>query len=145
MQPAQRPHQMRDGNEDGEPAHQVPGESRVIGLHACADIQRGFAAEAWPASTRFAVRIGLHRGPAAPYRGTYIALAVHEAARIAAGAHGGQVVVSDEVRRATSPAPDGLRLVSLGEHMLKDFDEPVELHQLAGHGLDREFPPLRTL
>jgi class 3 adenylate cyclase len=113
-------------------------------LRACADVQRAFASEAWPASTRFAVRIGLHRGPATPFHGTYVALAVHEAARVAASGHGGQVVVSDAVRRATSPAADGLRLVSLGEHMLKDFDDPVALHQLAGHGLERHFPVLRT-
>jgi class 3 adenylate cyclase len=113
-------------------------------LRACADVQRALATEAWPASARFAVRIGLHRGPATPHHGTYVALAVHEAARIAAAAHGGQVVVSDAVRRATSPASDGLRFVSLGEHMLKDFDDPVALHQLAGHGLERDFPILRT-
>jgi class 3 adenylate cyclase len=113
-------------------------------LRACAEVQRALAAEAWPASARLAVRIGLHRGPATPHHGTYVALAVHEAARITAAAHGGQVVVSDAVRRATSPGADGLRLVSLGEHMLKDFDDPVALHQLAGHGLERDFPVLRT-
>ena len=113
-------------------------------LRACAEIQRALAAEDWPASTRFAVRIGLHRGPAEPRRDDYVALAVHLAARIAASGHGGQVVVSAAVRKATSPERDGLRLVSLGEHMLKDFDDPVELHQLAGYGLERDFPPLRT-
>jgi class 3 adenylate cyclase len=113
-------------------------------LRASADIQRALAAEAWPASTRFAVRIGLHRGPAEPRRDSYVALAVHEAARIAASGHGGQVVVSAAVRQATSPERDGLRLVSLGEHMLKDFDDPVELHQLAGSGLERDFPALKT-
>jgi class 3 adenylate cyclase len=113
-------------------------------LRACADIQRAFAAEVWPASTRFAVRIGLHRGPAEPRNDGYVALALHETARIAASGHGGQVVVSAAVRQATSPERDGLQLVSLGEHMLKDFDEPVELHQLAGPGLERNFPALRT-
>jgi class 3 adenylate cyclase len=113
-------------------------------LRACADIQRAFAAEAWPASTRFAVRIGLHRGPAEPGHDGYVALALHETARIAACGHGGQVVVSPAVRQATFPERDGLRLVSLGEHMLKDFDDPVELHQLAGSGLERDFPALRT-
>jgi class 3 adenylate cyclase len=113
-------------------------------LRACAEIQRALAAETWPASTRFAVRIGLHRGPAEPRGGDYVALAVHLAARIAASGHGGQVVVSAAVRKATAPERDGLRLVSLGEHMLKDFDDPVELHQLAGYGLERDFPALRT-
>ena len=114
-------------------------------LRACADVQRAFAAETWPARTRFAIRIGLHRGPAEPRGDDYVAqLAVHETARIAAAGHGGQVVVSGAVRRATSPERDGLQLVSLGEHMLKDFDDPVELHQLAGLGLQHDFPPLKT-
>jgi class 3 adenylate cyclase len=113
-------------------------------LRASAEIQRALAAEAWPASTRFAVRIGLHRGPAEPRQGAYVAIAVHEAARIAASGHGGQVVVSSAVREATSPERDGLQLVNLGKHMLKDFDDPVELHQLDGPGLERDFPALST-
>jgi class 3 adenylate cyclase len=119
-------------------------EDPAAAVRAGADIQRAFAAEAWPASTRFAVRIGLHRGNATPHHDDYVGLAVHEAARIAASAHGGQVVLSDAVRQATFPGHDGLWLVSLGEHMLKDFDDPVELHQLAGAGLGLDFPALRT-
>lgn len=113
-------------------------------LRAGAEIQRALAAEPWPGSARFAVRIGLHRGPAEPRDDDYVALAVHETARIAASAHGGQVVVSAAVRQATLSEHDGLELVPLGEHMLKDFDEPVELHQLAGAGLERDFPPLKA-
>jgi class 3 adenylate cyclase len=113
-------------------------------LRACADIQLAIAAEPWPASTRFAVRIGLHRGPAEPYHDDYVGLAVHKAARIAASAHGGQVVVSATVRQATTPERDGLQLVTVGEHVLKDFSDPIELHQLAGHGLQRNFPALST-
>jgi class 3 adenylate cyclase len=113
-------------------------------LRACADMQRALAAETWPESTRFAVRMGLHRGRAQPHRDDYVGLAVHKAARIAACAHGGQVVVSAAVREATAPERDGLQLVPIGEHVLKDFDEPVELHQLAGQGLERDFPALRT-
>jgi class 3 adenylate cyclase len=113
-------------------------------LRACAGIQRALAAETWPGSTRFAVRIGLHRGRAEPHRDDYVGLAVHKAARIAASGHGGQVVVSAAVRQATTPERDGLRLVTMGEHVLKDFDDPIELHQLAGSGLERDFPALRT-
>jgi class 3 adenylate cyclase len=113
-------------------------------LRACAEIQRAFAAETWPDSTRFAVRIGLHRGHAEPHRGDYVGLAVHQAARIAASGHGGQVVVSAAVRQAATPERDGLQLLTVGEHVFKDFDEPIELHQLAGHGLERDFPALKT-
>ncbi len=61
---------------------------------------------------------------------------VHKAARIMAAAHGGQVVVS----AATAKLAAG-DLTPLGEHRLKDFDEPVALFQLG----DDEFPPLKTI
>lgn len=113
-------------------------------LRACAEIQRSLVQEAWPDAIRVAVRIGLHRGEAEPNDASYVGLAVHQAARIAASCHGGQVVVSAAVKHANPPERDGLRLVSLGEHLLKDFDQPVELHQLVGPGLERDFPALRT-
>src|SRR2546423_12816035 len=56
--------------------------------------------------------------------------------RIMAAAHGGQVVVS-----AATQALVGGELTELGEHRLKDFDEPVPLFQL---GSER-FPPLKTI
>lgn len=113
-------------------------------LLACAGIQRAFAAEAWPGSTRFAVRIGVHCGRVEPHHDDYVGLAVHQAARIAATGHGGQVVVSAAVREATDPERNGLQLVNLGEHLLKDFDVPIQLHQLAAPDLARDFPALST-
>src|SRR5439155_11966929 len=59
------------------------------------------------------------------------------AARIAAAAHGGQIVLSDATRRLA----DSAVFRDLGEHRLKDLVEPERLYQL-GEG---EFPPLRTL
>src|SRR5256714_14499406 len=56
--------------------------------------------------------------------------------RIMAAAHGGQVVVS-----AATQALVGGELTELGEHRLKDIDEPVPLFQL---GSER-FPPLKTI
>jgi len=114
-------------------------------VRACADIQRAFAAEPWPSGLRFALRIGLHRGPALAREGDYVAMAVHQAARVAATGHGGQIVVSDTVRDAASLAPGDITLVDLGRHRLKDFDAAVGLHQVSATGLAQDFPPLRTL
>jgi class 3 adenylate cyclase len=86
---------------------------------------------------RIWVRMGLHTGEPAISEGDYIGIDVHKAARIAARGHGGQVVVSDATQAAL---PEDVLLLDLGEHLLKDFDEPVRLYQL---GYDR-FPPLRT-
>lgn len=83
------------------------------------------------------VRVGIHTGDAERTSEGYVGLDVHKGARIAAAAHGGQVVLSRETRELLG-SPD---VLDLGEHRLKDFDEPIWLFQL---GRER-FPPLRTI
>src|SRR5207253_1021625 len=82
------------------------------------------------------VRMGLHTGEPLLTGEGYAGRELHRAARIAAAGHGGQVVVS----AATRALVDG-DLTELGEHRLKDFEEPVALFQL---GRER-FPPLKTI
>jgi len=92
-------------------------------------------ASLWPGPIR--VRMGLHTGEPYISEGDYVGLDVHMAARIAASGHGGQVVLSAETQVLLG---DDVPLVDLGEHRLKDFDDPVRLFQLG----DGRFPPLRT-
>jgi predicted ATPase/class 3 adenylate cyclase len=84
------------------------------------------------------VRIGIHTGePLATDEG-YVGIDVHRAARIAAAAHGSQVVISQTTRDLLA---GDVALRDLGEHRLKDLTEAERLYQV-GEG---EFPPLRTL
>jgi len=83
------------------------------------------------------VRMGIHTGEAILTAEGYAGLDVHKAARVAAAAHGGQVVLSREARVQIDSA---IPLLDLGEHRLKDFDEPVWLFQFGTN----TFPPLRT-
>jgi predicted ATPase/class 3 adenylate cyclase len=84
------------------------------------------------------VRIGIHTGEPLVTPEGYVGLDVHRAARIAAAAHGGQVVLS----RATRDLLVSDRtLRDLGEHRLKDLIEAERLFQLG----DGDFPPLRTI
>jgi predicted ATPase/class 3 adenylate cyclase len=84
------------------------------------------------------VRIGIHTGEPLVTEEGYVGIDVHRAARIAASAHGGQIVVSETTRRLLDPdAP----LRDLGEHRLKDLTGAERLFQLG----EAEFPPLRTL
>ena len=84
------------------------------------------------------VRMGIHTGEPQPTDEGYVGIDVHRAARIAAAAHGGQIVVSETTRRLLeSDAP----VRELGEHRLKDLVGAERLFQLG----DGEFPPLRTL
>ena len=92
------------------------------------------------------VRMGLHTGEAAMVGGDYMGLDIHRAARIASSAHGGQVVLSDATRTLVEGSlPDGVTLVDLGEHRLKDLARPERIWQLRIEGLPAEFPALKSL
>jgi predicted ATPase/class 3 adenylate cyclase len=90
------------------------------------------------ASGPIALRIGLHTGTPLVTEEGYVGEDVHLAARVAASAHGGQIVLS----RATRILLDErYPFVELGEHRLKDIPEPIAIFQLG----DRHFPPLKTI
>ena len=84
------------------------------------------------------VRIGVHTGQPQLTTEGYVGTDVHLAARIGAAGHGGQVVVSGASCRELGARHE---LLVLGEHRLKDFDDPISLYQLGGG----RFPPLKTV
>ena len=113
---------------------------------AAVEAQRALAAEPWPAGVEVNVRMGLHAGEASESAAGLVGLDINRAARIAAAAHGGQVVVSDAVRTlVTADLGAGVSLRGLGRHRLKDLREPEPLCQVVADGLRMEFPPLRSL
>ena len=88
------------------------------------------------ASGPIAVRMGLHTGTPTVAADGYVGIDVHRASRVAALAHGGQVIVSASAAALLEDEP----LRDLGPHRLKDFDAPARLFQLGV----ADFPPLRT-
>jgi predicted ATPase/class 3 adenylate cyclase len=115
-------------------------------LRACAEAQQELAAVDWPspeAAPR--VRMGLHTGYAEPYGGEYTSPEVHRAARIAAAAHGGQVICSAAAAAEADELADDVWLLDLGLHRLRGFDGRERIFQLVAPGLERQFPRLRTL
>ena len=84
------------------------------------------------------VRMGIHTGEPQLTDEGYVGIDVHRAARIAAAAHGGQIIVSETTRRLLE---SDAAVRDLGEHRLKDLVGAERLFQLG----DGEFPPLRTL
>ncbi len=82
------------------------------------------------------VRMGLHTGTPTATEEGYVGEDVHRGARIAALAHGDQILLSP----TTAALLDSEPLRDLGAHRLKDFEGSVRIYQLG----DREFPPLRT-
>jgi len=71
-------------------------------IAAAAAAQRELHGAEWPHGAALRVRMGMHTGEARPATtdaGTdYIGFEVHRAARIAAAAHGGQILLSDATR-----------------------------------------------
>lgn len=117
----------------------------LLAMLACVDIQRALLAESWPDGVTLRVRIGVHTGLAQPYGDNYIALAVHQAARVAAAANGGQVLVSREtVDAIEGRLPPALSLADLGTYQLKDFPDPQRLMQLRHADLPLDFAPVRS-
>lgn len=115
-------------------------------LEACADGQRALARHPWSADAEVHVRMGVHTGPAVPVGKDYIALAVHQAARISAAAHGDQVLVSEETARvAERTGLDGLTLEEVGRYQLRDFPAPEQLYQVCAPDLPSAFPRPRAL
>ncbi|HEX6062560.1 MAG TPA: adenylate/guanylate cyclase domain-containing protein, partial [Candidatus Limnocylindria bacterium] len=118
-------------------------------LEATANAQRVLAKTVFPYGAVVRVRMGMHTGegtPASEKAGAdYVGIDVHRAARIAAIAHGGQVLVSAATRMLAGELPDGVALRDLGEHRLKDLTHPEHVFQLVIEGLPSDFPALRTL
>ncbi len=115
-------------------------------LTAARDVQRELAETGWPRVRRLRDRIALHTGTASRRDDDYFGPTLNRCARLMAIAHGGQVLVSQATATLVRDMLDGgCELIDLGEHRLRDLSRPERVFQLAAPGVDREFPPLRSL
>ena len=113
---------------------------------AAVQMQQAMEAHAWPCGERLRVRMGVHCGEAARTATGLVGLEVHRAARVAAVAWGGQVLVSEAAAGLVRDGlPPGAALADLGVHRLKDLGRAERIFQLSVAGLPGEFPPLRSL
>jgi predicted ATPase/class 3 adenylate cyclase len=119
--------------------------SALAAVAAALAAQRRLKAHEWLSGIELRVRIGVHCGEIQVVAGTAVGMAVHEAARIGAAAHGGQVVASATLAALAVPLPVDVSWHDLGEHSLKDIAAPVRLMQLDHPELQRHFPPLRAM
>ena len=120
--------------------------SAIAAVGCCVAGQRALAGHDWPDGVTVRVRMGLHSGEPTRHEDNYVGLDVHRAARIAAAAHGGQVVVSDATRHLVeSRLAADVSLRDLGWHRLKDIEAPERIYQLVTAGLPDRFPSLKSL
>ncbi len=115
-------------------------------VSAAVNAQGALTSHAWPEGVEVRVRMGLHTGEPLTWDEGYVGMDVHRAARIAHVGHGGQVLLS----ATTAPLvrgelPEGVALLTLGRHRLKDMKYPERITQLVIDDLPSEFPPLTSL
>jgi predicted ATPase/class 3 adenylate cyclase len=108
--------------------------------------QRALASESWGHVGALRVRMGLHSGAAEQRAGDFFGPAVNRAARVMALGHGGQVLCSQATADLVRDTmPDGVDLLDLGSHALRDMSRPEEIYQVTHPDLERVFPPLHSL
>ena len=117
------------------------------GAAAVLAMQRALRSHSWPdGGEPLRVRMGVHTGEAEQTAAGPVGLDVHRAARIAAVAHGGQILLSETAAALVRDfLPDGAALTDLGGHRLKDLGRPERIFQLTAPGLPSRFPALRSL
>jgi len=110
-------------------------------VESAVEVQRALQAEPWPEPIAVLVRMGLHTAEAQERDGDYFGPSVNRAARLMSCGAGGQILVSS----TTAPLISEYELEPLGEHWLKDLRTPDRVSQVVADGLDRDFPPIRSL
>lgn len=124
----------------------VAFSSAVDAINAAVQSQLALAEYAWPDNVPVRVRMGLHTGEPQLSSFNYVGIDVHRAARIAAAAHGGQVLLSQRTYElVNSKLPADVTVRDLGEHRLKDLRQPKHLYQLDITSLPVDFPPIKSL
>jgi adenylate cyclase len=98
--------------------HSHPSEAVTLGLAAAHEV---IAGHGFPA-----VRVGMHHGPAIARGGDWFGATVNLAARVAAVAAGGEVLVTEAVREGAGEL-EGVEFESRGEQRIRNVTAPVPL------------------
>ena len=94
-----------------------------LGLSAAHEVMAGHG---FPA-----VRVGMHHGPAIAREGDWFGATVNLAARVAAVAAGGEVLLTSAVREGTGEI-DGVEFQARGEHRMRNVTDAVPLFAAIG-------------
>ena len=117
----------------------------IVFDHIGAATAAGAEMQAALADSPLRVRMGVHVGHAVERDGDFFGPTLNRAARLMSVAHGGQVLFSDAAAALARPLlPDGVALVDLGAHRLRDLSEPEHVWQLSEPTHPEPFPPLHT-
>ena len=145
--------ELVDAHGGARPVEQGEGDSFVAAFPVAHDavafvlaVQRAVGQAEWATVLPLRLRASVHTGVAELRSGdNYMGPSMNRSARIRALAHGGQVLLSGAAAGLVADnLADGVSLVDLGVHPLRDFDRPEHVFQLAHPDLPERFPPLRA-
>jgi predicted ATPase/class 3 adenylate cyclase len=128
---------------DGAHAAFATAEAAIVAAIAT---QNALEDAKWDVTGPLRVRMGLHSGAAMLRDGDYFGSALNRAARLMDLAHGGQIVCSQSTADLARDAlPEGVALLDLGEHRLRDLSRAERVFGVSAPTLRGEFGPLRSL
>ncbi len=120
--------------------------SAADAITAAGSAQRSLTGAEWGDIGRVRVRMAVHAGDAEPRGDDWFGPALNRTARLMGIAHGGQVLISSSAYELASDALDAeIAVADLGTHALRGLARPEHVWQLMGEGLERSFPPLRSI
>jgi predicted ATPase/class 3 adenylate cyclase len=116
-------------------------------VHAAVAGQRGLAQAEWGRTGPLLVRMGIHTGSAIAEGTDYATThTLNRVARIMSAAHGGQIVLSQEVLdEIAHRMPEEITLRDMDKHRMKGLTHLEHLYQVIAPDLPTEFPRLNTL
>lgn len=121
-------------------------ESASGAVAAAAEFQEAIARETWGGRVAIRVRAAVHTGEAFVREGDYYGSSVNRCARLRACAHGGQTLLTQSARQLVAERlPEGVSLVDLDVHRLKDLLRPERVYELRRAGQVDTFPPIRSM
>src|SRR6476469_708950 len=127
-------------------AFQAAFQTAPAALAAAVAAQQALAAEPWGEPGPLRVRMALHSGTAEERADDYVGPLLNRVARLLAAGHGGQILLSTATcELAREHLPSGVEVRDLDEQRLKDLIRPERVWQVVGEGLERDFPPLKTI
>jgi adenylate cyclase len=98
--------------------HSNPSQAVVLGLTAAHEVIAGHGSPA--------VRVGMHHGPAIERGGDWFGATVNLAARVAALAAGGEVLLTEAVRDGAAEL-EGVEFETRGEQRIRNVSGPIPL------------------
>ena len=137
------------------PVDQGEGDARFLAfpdpgsaLPAALELQRRLSTFEWPPDAVLRVRIAASVGEVVERDGNLFGDPVNRCARVRSAGHGGQLLITDDLRSlaaGTTGLPAGVQLRDLGLHALKDLPRGERIWQVCHPDIGADFPPLRSL